>query len=348
MRENPPDDRLLDRYLAGDTTADEHGAVEAWIAANPLRQAVLDVCRGDESLPVDMRGVQRRIEEHVTGSTPSPKRHPLSARNHGHRRWGWVAAMVMALFVVSGGAYYRLTSTKHQTITRSYVTAARERLTVRLSDRTQIQLAPQSRLDVIGQFGRTDRTVRLSGEAFFTVVAKDDSPFIVQTGAVTTRVLGTSFSVQHYDDDRTVHVVVTSGKVISASHAGAVTVTEGHIAMLNDSTATVTVVGDPQSYTDWNRGELVFKDADVTTLLQTVGRWYGYHFKWTDTAIASQHVSVRLRASDPADMMVALKDVLEVTMTIDGDVITLCPRHTEERTVYKKDRNFSPLTERGL
>jgi len=62
-----------------------------------------------------------------------------------------------------------------------------------------------------------------------------------------------------------------------------------------------------------------------------------------DTTLAAMHVSVALSTDHPADAMNTVKAVLDVTMTFDGNVITLRPerdhggssRNTRTREVLK-------------
>jgi ferric-dicitrate binding protein FerR (iron transport regulator) len=230
--------------------------------------------------------------------------------------------------------------------------------TVTLRDGTIITLAPLTQLTVASTFGRETRQVRLTGEAYFTVRTSAGVPFVVKTGAVSTTVLGTAFSVRRYAADDTVRVIVDAGKVVAAGHGIPVAVSAGRMARVTDSTATSTVASDLHTYTDWAHGYLVFKDAPIPEMLSTVGRWYGYQFKLADSSLATQHVSIALKVSDPTDMMLALKATLRVTMAFDGahggtPVITLTPR--QDRLMPAGDapsprarrERFTPLMEVG-
>jgi ferric-dicitrate binding protein FerR (iron transport regulator) len=69
-------------------------------------------------------------------------------------------------------------------------------------------------------FDKQDRTVRLEGEAFFDVRHDVTKPFIVQAGAINTRVLGTSFGVRALPGDNTAEVAVTRGLVEVSNRNG--------------------------------------------------------------------------------------------------------------------------------
>jgi transmembrane sensor len=216
-----------------------------------------------------------------------------------------------------------------------------------LRDGTRVVLAPDSKLTVSGEFGRSNRLVMLSGEAYFTVVSSSHAPFVVRTGTVSTRVLGTIFDIRHYPADTDVQLSVASGRVVSAGRRSSVTVSAGQMARVTDSTAVTASADAAGVRTNWTRGELVFDELPVSTVLATVGRWYGYRFKLSDSTLAAQHISVTIRTNDARDMMLMLKDVLDVTMTFDDSVITLLPRRPVTRSTRGSRSQLTPSMEKG-
>lgn len=88
-----------------------------------------------------------------------------------------------------------------------------------LKDGTTVTLKGKSQIKVATDFNETTRTVTLNGEAFFEVAHNADKPFLVLTGNVITKVLGTSFMVkspllgQNTEGGKSVEVEVVTGKV---------------------------------------------------------------------------------------------------------------------------------------
>jgi ferric-dicitrate binding protein FerR (iron transport regulator) len=74
-------------------------------------------------------------------------------------------------------------------------------------------LNSESRLEYPDSFKGTSREVRLEGEAYFVVAHNEAQPFLVHTGEVTTRVLGTQFNVSSYPGHEQVSIAVATGKV---------------------------------------------------------------------------------------------------------------------------------------
>nr|WP_295922728.1 FecR family protein [uncultured Dyadobacter sp.] len=84
---------------------------------------------------------------------------------------------------------------------------------IKLTDGTQVVLYPQSRLSFAETFPTDQRTVYLSGDAYFQVAKDPKRPFLVHTTDLVTKVLGTSFFVRARDASDKTLVEVREGKV---------------------------------------------------------------------------------------------------------------------------------------
>nr|WP_242689074.1 FecR domain-containing protein [Pedobacter sp. SYSU D00535] len=84
---------------------------------------------------------------------------------------------------------------------------------IRLPDNSTVILRPGSKIRYADSFTSSKREVYLEGEAFFEVTKDARRPFIVRTEELITKVLGTSFSVKAYKNDKAFSVKVNTGKV---------------------------------------------------------------------------------------------------------------------------------------
>jgi transmembrane sensor len=82
-----------------------------------------------------------------------------------------------------------------------------------LPDSSRITLDMNSRLTFPEKFTDSVRMVTLTGEAFFDVKKNPLQPFIIKAGKSQIRVLGTSFNVRAYENEKSVQVTVVTGKV---------------------------------------------------------------------------------------------------------------------------------------
>ncbi|OIN58629.1 FecR domain-containing protein [Arsenicibacter rosenii] len=84
---------------------------------------------------------------------------------------------------------------------------------VRLPDGSLVKLQQGARISFPATFDAGQREVYLSGTAFFEVVKNPAQPFLVYANQLTTRVVGTSFTIYAPERGPTTRVVVRTGKV---------------------------------------------------------------------------------------------------------------------------------------
>lgn len=108
---------------------------------------------------------------------------------------------------------YEQLVTAQPTQTIEKINNANEPLKVSLSDGSVITLEPKSKLSFPSTFAADKREVFLSGAAFFDIAKDPHKPFLVYANELVTKVLGTSFSIQAFEQDKSVVVKVFTGKV---------------------------------------------------------------------------------------------------------------------------------------
>lgn len=360
------DPGLLDRYWFGGATPAEIEVVERWQAQHPARATWYEQIRhgltieGDQA-PVTQSDVHRNIasvlsvttdairqqnvvgrrsDEDTRGSTGRfphlPKLWSRADETRPGLRWRtWpsslrvVAVLAIGLALGLGGRWMAAYRHTPDAITYAAYATHRGQVThLTLADGTRLALAPNSRVGIARDYP-IHRDVTLLGEAYFEVATHQGAPFLVHTGNVTTRVLGTAFNVEHYADDRDVRVMVTSGKVtVTTPRNSTITLVPHMIGRVTDSTTFVTTIGDVTPYHTWTHGVLEFHNTPVRDVLRIVGRWYDVRFEIADTSIAAHRIDTFLDYTDVRDVITAIETVLNVTATStsDGRVVTLHPR----------------------
>jgi len=364
----PHDDTNLDwsaiaQFVLGDMPEDARAAfAQRFEHDSALRDAVAQVRHGlaaadGSSTVTDQTDRRQRAIDRLTRAMDADgvqaipasrdRMHAKSRRSspmpEPRRRWLWAFTGITAVLVMTiAGIAIRGHAGPSEVRAEGvmYTTAPGERRAITLRDGSRVILASRSQLTVPGAFGSSTRDVMLTGEAYFDVHAAARIPFVVRTGAVATRVLGTTFDVRRYPGDRATQVAVISGRVAAGGRTTPVVLAGGSIGSITDSSVAVTLSDDPSRVSAWTTGQLVFYDTPIPTVLATLERWYGLEFRIADTALASHHVSVTLSIDKPTDAMNILKNVLGVSMTRDGNVITLRPErrlHHAPSTTNRRD-----------
>lgn len=230
---------------------------------------------------------------------------------------------------------------------QTYVTHANQQAMIKFDGGTRVTLAPQTSLRVL-HIGTHARTVSLErGEAYFEVTHTSGAPFIVKSGATMTQVLGTGFLIRYDPNHPHVHVAVTDGKVrINASTRAqsSVTLTAGQVGDITDSTTHVSTADDIVPGTEWAPGHVTFHDTPLSTVLQTISRWYGFHFRYADQTLGSRTVTMAISTRSSAEALAALEVVIDVNLMVVGDTVTLVPQSPQQHHGAVRIRTYDVWT----
>jgi transmembrane sensor len=153
---------------------------------------------------------------------------------------------------------------------------------IKLSDGTKVWLNADSKLQYPQKFRGHTREVTLTGEAYFDVKHIRKTPFIIHTNKVTTHVLGTSFNVSAYPEDKDISVTVVTGKVGvtvpdgNSSRIATMYVTPNQQAVYNKTKKTLTQDDNMNalSVTEWKQGRLNYHSALLSEIISDLQRKY--------------------------------------------------------------------------
>lgn len=181
--------------------------------------------------------------------------------------------------------------------------------TIMLADGTSILLQAGSVLKYPQTFAADSRRVSLTGEAFFEVARETDRPFLVESGEIITRVLGTSFKIRNVEGEDKVLVQVKTGKVSvfraderSGSSLLSNTDVPGVVLMPNQQvlyeknamTLTKSLVDNPSVLALPRRQNFEFADAPIKEVFQAIEEAYGVEVLFDEEAMATCYLNASL------------------------------------------------------
>jgi transmembrane sensor len=207
---------------------------------------------------------------------------------------------------------------------------------LRLADGSSVVLAPESKLWIPSDFGRTVREVRLQGEAYFEVAHDSTRPFLVHAAESITRVLGTQFSVRAYPADHQVDVMVRSGRVSVRAARGVsgteAVITRGQLARL-DSLGLTTVMSraDVEQALAWTDGRLAFDKEAFRDIIPQLERWYHLRIRLADPALGARRITATFGNESEDQILDALALLLDAHVAREGPVATFVARHQGSR-----------------
>lgn len=217
-------DELIGKYLAGEATAEEAARIKAWEHASEANGRYMSQFRTifDKACAVKTlqtfntdaawNNLQRKMRTQP-GQAEAPEKDNVRAlHTPAHRNlYLRIAASVLILLGV-GYLAYRVTNTA-DAIRPVTVVADGQTVADTLPDGSDVYLNKQTKLVYTYDKKKQAHTVKLKGEAYFSINHEDAKEFIVDVGDVFIRDIGTRFNVTAYEASNTVEVVVIEGEV---------------------------------------------------------------------------------------------------------------------------------------
>jgi len=145
-----------------------------------------------------------------------------------------------------------------------------------LPDGTQVWLNAASSLIYPTAFSGNERTVQLTGEAYFEVTHDKKRPFKVKVGGQVIEDIGTHFNVNAYTDELIQTTTLLEGAVRIGGHI----LKPGEKASVAASGTVHVSKGDPEQAIAWKNGLFDFTDNDLPTVMRQLARWYNVDIKY--------------------------------------------------------------------
>ena len=145
-----------------------------------------------------------------------------------------------------------------------------------LPDGSKVWLNAASSLKYPTAFTRPDRTVELTGEAFFEVTKNTALPFKVKLpDASVVEVLGTSFNVMTYGDEINQQTTLIEGAVKLSSNNSEIIIKPGEQALVDkEGNLSINRSVNTGEITAWKEGNFDFRNVSIEAIMRQVQRWY--------------------------------------------------------------------------
>jgi transmembrane sensor len=203
-------DKILHRYNSGTCTEEERQLVEAWFKA-------MEDGEDDTFANKKEAAVKDQLWKKLNSELDLPD---STGRSFSIWKIGRVAAafacILLSIFLVK--RYFLDDVSESNTIVSSagktirFVNTSNTTHKLALHDGSIVTLEPGSELRYPEVF-TSRREVYLTGEAFFEVAKDAAHPFLVYAHEVTTKVLGTSFRIKAYEQEKDITIAVKTGRV---------------------------------------------------------------------------------------------------------------------------------------
>lgn len=254
---------LLFKYFRGEATPEEERRIGEWLEEDPAEN-----------------GKQYKTARFIYEGSIIYRRPPILAGIFSWRMIGRYAAGVAAAAALMIGTGYFIRQRTYDTLCRQMAvleTPAGQRARMVLPDGSQVWLNADTRMEYPAVFSKSERRVKLSGEAMFEVMHDNRCPFIVETFASEVEVLGTKFNVLADAEADKFSTTLLQGRVKVTNLAA-----NGDIVIMNPDEVVSLVNGrlslenrqDPAALC-WLDGQVSFNGLSFEELMEKFEKAFG-------------------------------------------------------------------------
>ena len=287
---------------------------EVWIAASD---------EADEQYFDKEQAYQLFLEHTENLVQPSVKRKTLTISP-----WMYAAAMVVIVFFCGMIAFQSGKRVLRNQLTQITVEAPYGSKTkLYLPDGTLVWLNAGSKMSYAQDFGINERSLNLSGEAYFEVAKDKDKPFIVKTKEQSIEALGTKFNVSAYPTDSLLTTTLLEGSVLLTTqnllHPMVLKPNEQFVYNKRTRSALLQQV-DANRFVSWTTGYYYFPEQSLEAILYRLSHVYGVQFTVKSEALKRRtFTGTFYRGQSIKDIMEIIHLSIPVRYKIDDHHVTI-------------------------
>jgi len=207
-------DDLLVKVVSGESTEGENQYVDAWISESPANQRYFQdfqkIWTESRHLAIHSTADEDQawisFQQRVNGGQVVKM---ATGPKHSATKGQWLRIAAVFMVVAAGSWFYYLSSYRPAQFLS--VSSGTKVVLDTLPEGSVVTLNKGTAIHYRRRFTGTSRQVEMEGEAFFSVTADQNKPFVVNTNGVSITVLGTSFNVR--TEGGKTEVVVETGRV---------------------------------------------------------------------------------------------------------------------------------------
>ena len=219
---------LLSLKLSGDATESQLAEISTMLKVNPSLQFLYDqmiepvYCEKEAASKADQAYATHYVKMQLAGMFDSANDQNLEPElekptGFSKRKLAFIgiAAGIFTIFFINYSLRLDKSVTKqtNNAFVNEVVTKRGSKSSIKLPDGTIVRLNTDSRLTYLNFTAGKNREVTLIGEAYFDVAHDSSRPFIIHTGKINIKVLGTSFNVRNYPQDKELETSLIKGKI---------------------------------------------------------------------------------------------------------------------------------------
>lgn len=311
-----PDLPIIEKTLKNEAAPREARKVARWLATAEGQQWLSERMDSDEK--AIRAGEEEKQIDHAIPSALLYRKimHRLHARRvRRYRAYAAAILLPVALFI---GLFMHLDSRVDLAGTVEYeeVYVPRgERMQLLFQDGSKVYLNAGSRLRYPKKFGLFERKVFLEGEAWFEVTKNKRRPFIVDVAHLHIKVVGTTFDVKAYPEEDFLWVALETGCIeLKSDSLPSCRLQPGEKATYDKRSGRCEIVQSHhvELYSAWKRNVLVFKNAPLSQVLNTLARTYNISFEIKDSTALKYTYTITTNCTNLTNVLKELEKITPI------------------------------------
>lgn len=194
-----------------------------------------------------------------------------------------------------------------------------------LSDGTIVYLNTSSSLKYPVRFNGAIREVELVGEGYFNVKHDPEHPFIVKANGIAVKVLGTSFNVRAYQEEKIISTTLVEGAVYVKNRQSEVILTPSQQAVCTPEGRDIDVqTVNTDYYVGWITGRFIFNNTRLDDILTRLQQWYNFEVFYEKEQLKDLPFSLNIdKQKDFSKILNALERTERIRFSIKGNTVVV-------------------------
>ncbi|MDR1601197.1 MAG: DUF4974 domain-containing protein [Tannerella sp.] len=213
-----------------------------------------------------------------------------------------------------------------------------QRSNISLPDGTKVWLNSHSKITYPRDYGLHERTLSLSGEAYFEVAADPEKRFTVNAGDMQVEALGTSFNVKAYGDDRETVATLFSGSLQATVRGKTLTLEPEHCVTFDrEENRLISRRAENAAYASmWRDSELAFSRQTMDEIAVMFNRLYNVTIQFESEKIRNIRFSGVIKNNSLDNVLEIISLTAPIVYRHRGDTIIL----SERKKITRVNKNI--------
>jgi|GEM_PF-261716 len=252
---------------------------------------------------------------------------PYSKNHQIYRMVGILALTLMLAFLANTFLHQEVTQPEPaQLVYEEHYAPPGVKSNLTLQDGSKVTLNSGSTLRYVKNFEADQRVLELEGEAYFEVAKDKNRPFMVKTGSVTTKALGTSFTIKAYENEA-LDIALLTGLVevdLDLQQPQKINLVPGEALNIHMEEQEVKKQSfDKEKLMAWTKKTIIFDRTPIDELTRVLENWYGVEIVFANQPKKDLAVSGRFHDQTLENVLEGLSYSARFAFEIQKNQVTI-------------------------